>query len=156
VSLPGGVRPPQDAPQGGMSPQDGPGSDLQPQGGPQPPAPPQPPQDSAQPLYLTSEDRKDAKKALNKAKHENKKAKRAAAQAAEKAAEEAKREARLKRKEALKITVVDGNVIDNEGRVIRPYSRAERFFDSKKLVYAVLIAFIAICLALTVLMMSLS
>jgi hypothetical protein len=93
------------------------------------------------------------RKALNKARRDDRRARKAAAQAAEEAALVARREAARKRKEALKITVVDGNVVDDEGRVIRPYSRAERFLDNKPLVYSLLIAFIIACLILTVLFM---
>jgi hypothetical protein len=98
-------------------------------------------------------DEKDAKKALNKAKRDAKRAKRIARDDAERAGLEARKEERRKRQEALKITVIDGNVVDSEGRVIRPYTRAEQFFDNKPLVYAILIVFILVCLAATVLLM---
>ena len=105
--------------------------------------------DSAQSPNLTSEDARDTRKALNRAKRDAKNARRAAAKAAEKAAEEAAREAARKRKEELKVTVVDGNVVDQEGRVIRPYTRVEWFLDNKPLVYSLLLAFIALCLLLS-------
>jgi vacuolar-type H+-ATPase subunit E/Vma4 len=103
--------------------------------------------------HITSEDERDERKALNRAKRDAKRTKREAAKAAEEAMEEAKREARRKRNEALKVKVIDGYVIDESGRIIRPYTRAERFLDNKPLVYALLIVFIIICLALTVVMM---
>jgi hypothetical protein len=105
-------------------------------------------QSSVQPPALTSEDVKNARKALNRAKRDAKNARRAAAKAAEKAAEEAAREAARKRREELKVTVVDGNVVDQEGRVIRPYTRVEWFLDNKPLVYSLLLGFIALCLVL--------
>jgi hypothetical protein len=110
--------------------------------------------DSTQVHHLSSEDERNGKKALNKAKRDAKRAKRAAAKAAEEAAYQAGKEARRKRNEALKVKVVDGNVVDESGRIIRPYSRAESFFDNKPLVYTLLIVFIVICLLATVLLMS--
>jgi hypothetical protein len=109
------------------------------------------PVDGNQPATPVFEDTEEGRKALKKAKRDAKRAKRAAAKAAEKAADEARREAGRKRNEALKVTVVDGNVVDKQGRIIRPYTRAEQFLDNKLLVYALLIAFIIICLLLTAL-----
>jgi hypothetical protein len=100
-----------------------------------------------------SEDKKAVRKALNKAKWEKKKAKRTAARAAEKAQDQERRDAARKRKEALAITIVDGNVVDEQGRVIRPYTRTERFLDNKPLVYTLLIVFIIVCLLLTLMFM---
>jgi FKBP-type peptidyl-prolyl cis-trans isomerase len=109
--------------------------------------------DSAQAHHLTSDDERNEKKVLNKAKRDTKKAKRAAAKAAEEANYQAGKEARRKRNEALKVKVIDGNVVDESGRVIRPYSRAEQFFDNKVLVYALLIVFILVCLIATIMLM---
>jgi phosphoribosylamine--glycine ligase len=105
-----------------------------------------------QAFALTSEDKENAKKTLNKSKRDVKRARRAAANAAEEAALKARKEARRKRNEELKITVVDGNVVDNQGRIIRPYTRAEQFFDNKILVYILLGVFILVCLAAVVLL----
>ncbi|MDR0347344.1 MAG: hypothetical protein LBH56_03105 [Coriobacteriales bacterium] len=111
------------------------------------------PEKSSPPHPQSPEDAALEKKALNRAKRDTKRAKAAAAKAAAKAAEEAEKQARHKRKEALKVVVVDGNVVDEDGRIIRPYTRAERFFDNKPLVYTLLIAFIIICLVLSTMLM---
>ena len=87
----------------------------------------------AEVVYQDAQVRKD----LNKAKKEAKKARREAQKAAEKAADAADRAARLRRNEELKVTVVDGQVVDQHGNVIRPYTRGEWFFDNKPLSYSV-------------------
>jgi hypothetical protein len=89
------------------------------------------------------------RKALNKAKSNGKRARREARKAAEKVVEEARVEAARKRKEAMKVTVVDGNVVDQDGNVVRPYSRIESILDNKPLMYTSLVGFIVLCLVLT-------
>lgn len=89
------------------------------------------------PLILTSEDEARARKELNKAKKEAKKARKAARKAAEKAAEAEEKAERKRKQEELKVIVVDGQVVDQHGNPIRPYTRSEWFFDNKPLCYTI-------------------
>jgi hypothetical protein len=90
------------------------------------------------------------RKELNKAKRDAKRARREAAKEAEREVLQARKEEQQRKKEAMKVIVVDGYVVDLEGNRIRPYTRAERFFDNKPLCYSILIAFILLCLLVLV------
>ena len=89
------------------------------------------------------------RKALNKARSKAKKARQEASKEASKVADEARAEAARQRKEAMKVIVVDGNVVDQDGKVIRPYSRIESILDNKPLMYTVLVTFIVGCIILS-------
>ncbi|MDR0501015.1 MAG: hypothetical protein LBG97_07260 [Coriobacteriales bacterium] len=91
------------------------------------------------------------RKKLNKLKRDAKRARKAEVKEAErKAAQDAankRKEAKRQRDEAMKVTVVDGYVVDNLGNRLRPYSKAEWFFDNKPLCYGVLVLFFLACIA---------
>jgi hypothetical protein len=97
----------------------------------------------------TPDNRASRSETLTKAKRDARRAKRAAAKAAEKAADDARRETARARREALKVTIVDGNVVDDQGRILRPYSRIEQFLDNKPLVYSLLIVTIIACVLIS-------
>jgi hypothetical protein len=82
------------------------------------------------------------KKEANKAKRTVKRARRAAARQAEEDRLAARKAARKKAAEELRISIVDGNVVDKQGNIIRKYSRGERFFDNKPLALSVAVGII--------------
>jgi hypothetical protein len=98
------------------------------------------------PVQQTPEDAAAAKAAASKAKRDRKRARRVAARQAEENRLAAGKAARKKRAEELRISVVDGNVVDEKGNVIRKYSRSEWFFDNKPLAFSVAIGIIVLSL----------
>ncbi|MDR2672550.1 MAG: hypothetical protein LBC35_04560 [Coriobacteriales bacterium] len=92
------------------------------------------------------------RKALNKAKKADKKARRKARAEATKARDAAKKADKKRREAAFKATIVDGQVVDENGVPFRPYTTIERILDNKVLSYSIVIAFILICLAATLLL----
>jgi hypothetical protein len=94
----------------------------------------------------TPEDAAAAKKALGKAKRAAKRERRAAAYKAEEEVLAARKAAKKKAAAELRLSIVDGNVVDKDGNIIRKYTRSERFFDNKPLAFSVAIGMIVVSL----------
>ncbi|MDR1087912.1 MAG: hypothetical protein LBL23_01335 [Coriobacteriales bacterium] len=95
-------------------------------------------------MAVIIEDPAQAKRAQNKAKRDAKRERRRAADRAEAELRAQKRQAEREKAQAFKASIVDGYVVDGNGRRLRRYTRAERFFDNKPLCYGLLITFIVL------------
>jgi hypothetical protein len=95
-------------------------------------------------ITVIIEDPAEARRVQNKAKRDAKRERRRAADRAEAELRAQKRQAEREKAQAFKASIVDGYVVDGNGKRLRRYSRAERFFDNKPLCYGLLITFIAL------------
>ncbi|MDR3135928.1 MAG: hypothetical protein LBU07_00585 [Coriobacteriales bacterium] len=86
------------------------------------------------------------RRALNKAKRSSKRARHQAQEAAEKARRAAQKADKKRREAAFKATIVGNQIVDENGRPVRPYTLAERILDNKALSYGIAVGFLLLCL----------